>query len=213
MAYRETITRPAEIDYTHKKQSGGQGQFARVKLRLEPAPRGAGFSFADACGGLLAPEYVVGLDRGVRAVLGSGVKAGFPVVDVRVAVTDGAFHDADSSALAFEIAGRAAIREGIAKADPILLEPIMRIRVDAPAEFRESVIADLHTRRGEIAAIGDGVEGTVPMQNLFGYVSQLRGMTRGEGRLTLTFERYDPLPLHPEGGDDHPFRPSRRMRA
>jgi elongation factor G len=200
VAYRETITRQAEIDYTHKKQSGGSGQYARVKLRLEPAKPGEGFSFeSEIVGGVVPKEYIPGVEKGVQSVLGAGILAGFPIVDMKVALIDGAYHDVDSSALAFEIASRAALREGIQKAGPKLLEPIMKVEVQAPDEYVGTVIGDLNSRRGQITGtetrgVTSVVNAMIPLQNMFGYVSQLRGMTQGRANYTMQFDHYEQVP-------------------
>ncbi|MCC6984031.1 MAG: elongation factor G [Bauldia sp.] len=200
VAYRETITREAEIDYTHKKQSGGSGQFARVKLRLSPTKPGEGFSFeSEIVGGVVPKEYIPGVEKGVESVLGAGVLAGFPIVDMKVTLIDGAYHDVDSSALAFEIAARAALREGIHKAGPKLLEPIMKVEVVAPDEYVGAVIGDLNSRRGQITGtetrgVASVVNAMLPLQNMFGYVSQLRGMSQGRAQYTMQFDHYEQVP-------------------
>lgn len=151
VAYRETLTKKAEIDYTHKKQTGGTGQFARVKLVIEPNETGKGFEFeSKVVGGSVPKEYIPGVEKGLNSVIGSGVLAGFPVVDVKVTLIDGAFHEVDSSALAFEIASRAALREGLQKGGSVLLEPIMKVEVVTPEDYTGSVIGDLNSRRGQI---------------------------------------------------------------
>src|SRR5262249_46282393 len=154
VAYRETITRPADVDYTHKKQTGGAGQYARVKIHFEPLPPGSGFQFEnEVVGGAAQKEYVPGVEKGLRASTENGVLAGFPVIDLKAELTDGAYHDVDSSVLAFEIAARAAFKEGIMKAAPKLLEPIMRVEVVTPEEYMGDVIGDLNSRRGQISGM------------------------------------------------------------
>ena len=174
VAYRETITRTAEVDYTHKKQTGGAGQFARVKLRFEPLPPGSGFVFENAVvGGTVPKEYVPGVEKGLKASTETGVLAGFPVIDLRVVLFDGAYHEVDSSVLAFEIAARAAFKDGVIKAAPKLLEPIMRVEVVTPEEYMGDVIGDLNSRRGQIQAMEERsgvrvVKAHVPLSEMFG---------------------------------------------
>jgi elongation factor G len=200
VAYRETISRPTTIDYTHKKQSGGSGQFARVKLEIVPAGQGGGYEFeSKIVGGAVPKEYIPGVEKGLASVLGSGVLAGFPVVDVHVQLVDGAYHDVDSSALAFEIASRAAFREGLQKAGPVLLEPIMKVEVVTPEEYLGSVIGDLNSRRGQIAGTdtrgnAQVVNAMVPLANMFGYVGTLRSMSQGRAQYTMQFDHYEQVP-------------------
>src|SRR5580700_8745294 len=176
VAYRETISRPANVDYTHKKQTGGSGQYARVKLHFEPLPPGSGFTFEnEVVGGTVPREYIPGVEKGLRASTETGVLAGFPVIDLQATLIDGAFHDVDSSVLAFEIAARAAFKEGVMKAAPKLLEPIMRVEVVTPEEYMGDVIGDLNSRRGQITGMdtrGNArvVDAMVPLANMFGYV-------------------------------------------
>jgi elongation factor G len=177
VAYRETITRPADIDYTHKKQTGGSGQFARVKMHFEPLPPGSGFSFeSKVIGGTVPKEYIPGVEKGVKGSLDNGVLAGFPVIDFKVQLMDGAYHEVDSSALAFEIAARAAMKEGLAKASPKLLEPIMKVEVVTPRDYMGDVIGDLNSRRGRITGQdqrgnAEVINAMVPLANMFGYVN------------------------------------------
>jgi elongation factor G len=200
VAYRETITRRAEIDYTHKKQTGGTGQFARVKIVVEPNEKGGGFAFdSKIVGGAVPKEYIPGVEKGLLSVVGSGVVAGFPVVDVKVALVDGAFHEVDSSALAFEIASRAALREGLQKGASVLLEPIMKVEVVTPEDYTGSVIGDLNSRRGQIQ--GQDMRGNavvinamVPLANMFGYVNTLRSMSQGRANYTMQFDHYEQVP-------------------
>ena len=200
VAYRETITRQAEIDYTHKKQTGGTGQFARVKLTIEPNETGEGFHFESTIvGGSVPKEYIPGVEKGIQSVLTSGPIAGFPMVDIKVTLTDGAFHDVDSSVLAFEIASRAAFREGCQKASPKLLEPIMKVEVVTPDEFAGTVMGDLNSRRGQIQGtetrgVASVVNAFVPLANMFGYVSNLRSMTQGRAQYTMQFDHYEQVP-------------------
>ena len=200
VAYRETISRKTEVDYTHKKQSGGSGQFARVKIELEPAGQGGGYSFESRIvGGSVPKEYIPGVEKGLLSVLGSGVIVGFPVVDVKVALVDGAYHDVDSSALAFEIASRAAFREALKKAGPVLLEPIMKVEVVSPEDYVGSVIGDLNSRRGQISGTDSRgnaqvVNAMVPLANMFGYVGTLRSMSQGRAQYTMQFDHYAEVP-------------------
>ena len=200
VAYRETITRRQEVDYTHKKQTGGSGQFARVKLVLEPQEQGAGFEFeSKVVGGSVPKEYVPGVEKGVRSVLDNGVLAGFPMLDLKVSLIDGAYHEVDSSALAFEIASRAAFREAAQKAGPKLLEPIMKVEVVSPEDYVGGVIGDLTSRRGQI--LGQEMRGNatvinamVPLANMFGYVNTLRSMSQGRAQFTMQFDHYAQVP-------------------
>jgi len=202
VAFREKITRPAEVDYTHKKQTGGSGQFARVKIVAEPAPPGTPFEFEnEVVGGNVPKEYIPGVEKGLESVLGSGILAGFPVVDLKVTLIDGAYHDVDSSALAFEIASRAALREALQKGKPVLLEPIMKVEVVTPEDYTGSVIGDLNSRRGQIQ--GQDMRGNanvinamVPLMNMFGYVNNLRSMSQGRATFTMQFDHYAELPAN-----------------
>jgi elongation factor G len=200
VAYRETITQQAEIDYTHKKQSGGSGQFARVKMVLEPGEPGSGYEFeSKIVGGNVPREYIPGVEKGVESVLTTGVVAGFPMLDVKVTLVDGAYHDVDSSVLAFEIAGRAAFREGAQKAGPKLLEPIMKVEVVTPEDYMGDIIGDLNSRRGQIQGteargIATVVDAFVPLANMFGYVNTLRSMSQGRAQYTMQFDHYEQVP-------------------
>ncbi len=200
VAYRETISQLAEIDYTHKKQTGGTGQFARVKLVIEPNEPGAGYEFAsEIVGGSVPKEYIPGVEKGIASVMTSGPIAGFPMVDIKARLIDGAFHDVDSSVLAFEIASRAAFREGCQKAKPKLLEPIMKVEVVGPDEFAGTVMGDINSRRGQIQGtetrgIATVVNAFVPLANMFGYVSNLRSMTQGRAQYTMQFSHYEQVP-------------------
>jgi elongation factor G len=200
VAYRETITRRSEVDYTHKKQTGGSGQFARVKIVLEPLEPGAGFEFeSKVVGGSVPKEYIPGVEKGVKSVLDNGVLAGFPIIDLKVTLIDGAYHEVDSSALAFEIAARAAFREAAQKAAPKLLEPIMKVEVVSPEDYVGGVIGDLTGRRGQI--LGQEMRGNatvinamVPLANMFGYVNTLRSMSQGRAQFTMQFDHYAQVP-------------------
>ncbi len=202
VAYRESISRKAEIDYTHKKQTGGTGQFARVKLVFEPGEPGSDFVFESAIvGGAVPKEYIPGVEKGLKSAKDNGLLAGFPVIDVKATLVDGAFHDVDSSVLAFEIASRAAFRELKEKGGPKLLEPIMAVEVVTPEEYLGSIIGDLNGRRGMIQ--GQDMRGNavvvnafVPLANMFGYVNTLRGMSQGRAQFTMQYDHYEAVPQH-----------------
>ena len=200
VAYRETITREITHSYTHKKQSGGSGQFAAIDLEIKPSGAGQGNHFeARVVGGAVPKEYIPGVEKGYASVLTSGVLIGFPVVDVSVALVDGKYHDVDSSALAFEIATRAGLREALKLAGPVLLEPIMRVEVVTPEDYLGSVIGDLNSRRGHIAGTDSRgnaqvVNAMVPLANMFGYVNTLRSMSQGRANYTMQFDHYEQVP-------------------
>ncbi|ATQ41482.1 elongation factor G [Caulobacter mirabilis] len=202
VAYRESLGKRAEIDYTHKKQTGGTGQFARVKLVFEPGEPGTGFVFESGIvGGAVPKEYIPGVIKGLESAKENGLLAGFPVIDVKATLIDGAYHDVDSSVLAFEIAARAAFKELREKGAPKLLEPIMAVEVVTPEEYLGSVIGDLNGRRGMIQ--GQDMRGNatvvnafVPLANMFGYVNTLRGMSQGRAAFTMQYDHYDPVPQH-----------------
>ncbi|MBG0800587.1 elongation factor G [Methylocystis sp. H4A] len=200
VAYRERLGRKLEIDYTHKKQTGGTGQFARVKIIFEPNEAGKGNEFeSKIVGGAVPKEYIPGVDKGIASVTTSGILAGFPVVDLKATLIDGAFHDVDSSVLAFEIASRAATREALQKGGSVLLEPIMKVEVVTPEEYTGSVIGDLNSRRGQIQgqdmrANAVVINAMVPLANMFGYVNQLRSFTQGRASYTMQFDHYEQVP-------------------
>jgi len=200
VAYREAISRKVTKDYTHKKQTGGTGQYARVILEIEPAEKGAGNSFeSKIVGGSVPKEYIPGVEKGLNSVLTSGPLIGFPVVDLKVALIDGAYHDVDSSAIAFEIATRAAMREAFETAGPVLLEPIMKVEVTAPDEYLGGVIGDLNSRRGQIMGTSTRgnaqiVNAMVPLANMFGYINNLRSMSQGRASYTMQFDHYEQVP-------------------
>jgi len=200
VAYRETITRATDVDYTHKKQSGGSGQFARVKMTIEPGEPGSGFVFeSKVVGGNIPKEYIPGVEKGVASVLGAGILAGFPMLDIKVTLNDGAYHDVDSSVMAFEICGRAAFREGAQKAGPKLLEPVMRVEVVTPDDYMGDVIGDLNSRRGQISGteqrgVATVINAMVPLANMFGYVNNLRSMSQGRAQYTMHFDHYEQVP-------------------
>jgi elongation factor G len=200
VAYREAITRKVVKDYTHKKQTGGTGQYARVILEIEPAEKGTGNSFeSKVVGGSVPKEYIPGVEKGLNSVLNNGPLIGFPVVDMKVALVDGAYHDVDSSAIAFEIATRAAMREAFEQAGAVLLEPMMKVEVTSPEDFVGSVIGDLNSRRGQI--VGTSMRGNaniinalVPLANMFGYINNLRSMSQGRASYTMQFDHYSQVP-------------------
>jgi len=200
VAYRETISKAVDADYTHKKQTGGAGQFARVKIHFAPGETGSGYVFTNATtGGSVPKEFVPGVEKGLKSARESGVISGFPVIDFKATLVDGAFHDVDSSVLAFEIAARAAFREGTAKAGPKLLEPIMRVEVVTPEAYLGDVIGDLNSRRGQVTGMDQRgnaqvVSAMVPLANMFGYVNALRSMSQGRAQYTMHFDHYAETP-------------------
>ncbi|MSU91964.1 elongation factor G [Rhodobacteraceae bacterium 2CG4] len=200
VAFRETISHEAEITYTHKKQSGGSGQFAEVKLVISPTEPGEGYSFeSKIVGGSVPKEYIPGVEKGIKSVMDSGPLAGFPVIDFKVALIDGKYHDVDSSVLAFEIAGRAAMREGLKKAGAKMLEPIMKVEVVTPEEYTGNIIGDLTSRRGQVQGQDSrgnavAISANVPLMNMFGYINTLRSMSSGRANFTMQFSHYEALP-------------------
>jgi elongation factor G len=200
VAFRETITKSIEHSYTHKKQSGGSGQFAAVTFELEPSGAGKGNHFeAKIVGGVVPKEYIPGVEKGFNSVMTSGVLIGFPVVDVTVRLVDGKYHDVDSSALAFEIATRQGLKEALRLAGAVLLEPIMKVEVVSPEEYLGSVIGDINSRRGQILGTdtrgnAQVVNAMVPLANMFGYVNQLRSMSQGRANYTMQFDHYEQVP-------------------
>ena len=205
VAYREAITNKAEIDYTHKKQSGGTGQYARVKIQFEPLPEGqSGFVFASEIkGGTVPKEYIPGVVKGLESVMNNGIVAGFPIIGIKATLVDGAFHDVDSSVLAFEIAARAAFKQGLRKANARLMEPIMKVDVTTPEEHMGNVIGDINSRRGQVAELGERgnmktVKAMVPLANMFQYVSTLRGMSQGRAQYAMELDHYELVPPNVE---------------
>jgi elongation factor G len=200
VAYRETIGRGGEIDYTHKKQTGGSGQFARVKLVFEPLDPGEGYLFENAVvGGSVPKEYVPGVQKGLNAARETGILAGFPMIDFKATLVDGASHDVDSSVLAFESATRGACREGLAKCGPVLLEPIMKVEVVTPEEYLGDIMGDLQSRRGvpqgvEVRGNAQVIAAMVPLANMFGYVNTLRSMSQGRAQYSMFFDHYEKVP-------------------
>jgi len=200
VAYRETIGHEVEHTYTHKKQSGGSGQFAEVKMIIAPTEPGEGYSFESRIvGGSIPKEYIPGVEKGIKSVMDSGPLAGFPVIDFKVALIDGKFHDVDSSVLAFEIAARMAMREGMRKAGAKLLEPIMKVEVITPEEYTGGIIGDLTSRRGQVTGQEPrgnaiAVDVFVPLANMFGYINNLRSMSSGRANFSMAFDHYEPVP-------------------
>lgn len=200
VAYRETISKEVEHSYTHKKQSGGSGQFAEVKLIITPTEPGEGYSFESRIvGGAVPKEYIPGVEKGIQSVMDSGPLAGFPVIDFKVALIDGKFHDVDSSVLAFEIAARMGMREGMRKAGAKLLEPVMKVEVITPEEYTGGIIGDLTSRRGQVSGQENrgnaiAIDAFVPLANMFGYINTLRSMSSGRAQFTMQFDHYDPVP-------------------
>ena len=202
VAYRETIGHEVEHTYTHKKQSGGSGQFAEVKLIITPTEPGEGYSFESRIvGGAVPKEYIPGVEKGIQSVMDSGPLAGFPVIDFKVALIDGKFHDVDSSVLAFEIASRMGMREGMKKAGAKLLEPIMKVEVITPEEYTGGIIGDLTSRRGQVSGQDTrgnaiAIDAMVPLANMFGYINTLRSMSSGRAQFTMQFDHYEPVPAN-----------------
>ncbi|WP_344696460.1 elongation factor G [Sphingomonas rosea] len=200
VAYREYLKKPVDLDYTHKKQSGGTGQFGRVKVKLTPGERGAGIIFKDEIkGGNIPKEYIPAIEKGFRETAATGSLVGFPIIDFEILLYDGAYHDVDSSALAFEITARGAMREGAQKAGITLLEPVMKVEVVTPEDYLGDVIGDINSRRGQIQGTDSRgnaqvVEAMVPLANMFGYVNQLRSFTQGRAQYSMQFSHYDEVP-------------------
>jgi elongation factor G len=200
VAYRETFTKPCDIDFTHKRQSGGAGQFARVKIKFEPSEPGVGFKFVNkVVGGSIPKEYIPGVEKGLTQAMGSGILAGFPVVDFKAELYEGAYHDVDSSVLAFEIAARGAFREAMQKGAAKFLEPIMKVEVVTPEDYMGDIIGDLNSRRGQINSMesrGNAkvILAVVPLSSMFGYVNSLRSMSQGRAQFTMQFGHYAQVP-------------------
>jgi elongation factor G len=200
VAYRESITKKIDWDYTHKKQTGGSGQYAKVKIRFEPGAPGSGFVFEnDVVGGTVPKEYIPGVEKGLTNAKETGVIAGFPVIDLKCTLIDGGYHDVDSNVMTFDIAARACFREAMPKAGPRLLEPMMKVEVVTPQEYMGDVIGDLNSRRGQVQGMDSRgnaqvISAMVPLANMFGYVSTLRSMTQGRAQYTMHFDHYEPVP-------------------
>merc|ERR1711871_227484 len=221
VAYREAITQSATVEYTHKKQSGGSGQYAKVKLNFEPLDMGEenGGAVGDLefvseiKGGAVPKEYIPGVEKGIESVLSSGIVAGFPVLGIKATLTDGAFHDVDSSILAFEIAARAATREGLRKCKSRLMEPVMQVDVTTPEEFMGEVIGDFNSRRGQISELGERgnmrtIEAKVPLANMSSYVSSLRSLTKGRAQYSMKLADYELVPPNVEQDLQKKFQPA-----
>jgi elongation factor G len=200
VAYRETIRKSVEQEGKFVRQSGGRGQYGHVWIRLEPLGEGKGYEFVnEIVGGAIPREYIPAVDKGIKEQLGNGVIAGFPIVDVKVALTDGSYHDVDSSEMAFKIAGSMAFKEGFAKAKPVLLEPIMNVEVVTPEEYSGDVIGDLNRRRGQITGMDESPSGKVvtadvPLAEMFGYATTVRSMSQGRATFTMEFKKYVEVP-------------------
>jgi elongation factor G len=200
VAYREKFGKAVDIDYTHKKQSGGSGQFARIKVRFEPGETGSGFVFENSVtGGNIPREYIPGVEKGFNSARDAGSIAGFPVIDFKATLYDGGYHDVDSSVMAFEIAARAAFREALEKGSPKLLEPVMNVEVVTPEEYMGDIIGDLNSRRGQVGSMDSRgnarvITAMVPLANMFGYVNTLRSMSQGRATFTMAFDHYDQVP-------------------
>jgi elongation factor G len=200
VAYRETLSKPVTVKYTHKKQTGGSGQFARVKIEFEPGEPGSGYEFdSKVVGGSVPKEFIPGVEKGLLSAKDNGLLAGFPVIDFKAQLVDGAYHDVDSSVLAFEIAARAAFRELREKGHPKLLEPIMKVEVTTPEDYVGDVIGDLNSRRGHIQGSdqrgnAQAIIAMVPLANMFGYVNTLRGMTQGRAAFHMEYDHYEAVP-------------------
>lgn len=200
VAYRETITKSCEIDYTHKKQTGGAGQFARVKIRFEPLKPGEGFVFEnEVVGGNVPREYIPAVEDGIEGASETGILAGYPTIDFKATLYDGAYHDVDSSSMAFEVASRTAFREGMTKAGPVILEPMMSVEVVTPEEYMGDIIGDLNSRRGQVSGMtargnAQVIDAMVPLSTMFGYVNTLRSLSQGRAQFTMEFDHYSQVP-------------------
>jgi elongation factor G len=218
VAYRESITKKIEWDYVHKKQTGGSGQYAKVKIRFEPGEPGSGFVFENAVvGGAVPKEYVPGVEKGLTNAKETGVIAGFPVIDLKCTLIDGDYHDVDSNVMTFDIAARACLREALPKAGPRLLEPMMKVEVVTPQEYMGDVIGDLNSRRGSVQGVDSRgnaqvITAMVPLARLFGYAPTLLHMTRGRATHTMIFDHYEPVPSYSPDGDDN-FPMAAALRA
>ena len=200
ISYRETITKTAQAGYRHKKQSGGAGQFAKVKIKFEPMEGYTGFEFHNTVvGGNVPKEYIPGVEKGLRSAMDTGVLAGYPVTGVKCTLYDGAYHEVDSNVMCFEIAARAAFRDGMRQADARLLEPIMKVEVVTPEEYMGDIIGDLNSRRGMVNGMDQRgnarvVDAHVPLANMFGYVNTLRSLSQGRAQFTMVFDHYQEVP-------------------
>jgi elongation factor G len=200
VAYRESISQPSDIDSKFVRQSGGKGQYGHVKVRFEPMEQGAGFEFVNATvGGTVPKEYVPAVEQGIREAMETGVVAGYPVVDLKATLYDGSFHEVDSSEMAFKIAASMALKDGVRKGRPQILEPIMKVEVTVPEDFMGTVLGDLNSRRGRVEGMdargnAQVIRAHVPLSNMFGYATDLRSMTSGRAAYSMEFDHYEPLP-------------------
>jgi len=200
VAYRETITRPAKQRTVFKRQSGGKGQYGDVAIEIEPSEKGKGFIFLnEIVGGAIPKEFIGPIEKGIKEALEGGIIAGYPMVDVTVHLVDGSFHEVDSSEMAFKIAGSMAVKEAVAKAGGVIMEPMMKVEVIVPEDYTGSVVGDLNSRRGLINSLeqrgnAQAVNGHVPLSEMFGYATALRGMTQGRGQFVMEFDYYAELP-------------------
>ncbi len=215
VAYREKITRQATVDYTYRKQLAGRGQYARVKIVAQPCEPGTGFAFeSKIADGAIPTGFIASVEEGLKSQLTSGVIAGFPVIDLKVSLIDGTSHDVDSSAMTFEIAARAAMREALRKGDPVLLQPIMKVEVVSPHEYAPLIMGELKSRRGQIRAQdmrgnANVILAIVPLANMFSYFNNLRSMSEGRATFTMQFDHYAVVP---RDDDSPPFQPASGMR-
>jgi elongation factor G len=202
VAYRETITKQAEIDYTHKKQTGGAGQFARVKMIFEPLDPGSGIQFeSKIVGGAIPKEFIPGVQKGIENIAEGGYVAGYPMIDFKVTLIDGAHHEVDSSVMAFEIAAKTAYKEVMERTSPVLLEPVMKVEVITPEEYMGDIIGDLNSRRGQVGSMNPRgnaqvIDAEVPLAEMFGYIKNLRSLSQGRAQFTMHFSHYDKVPQH-----------------
>ncbi|MGI8934134.1 MAG: elongation factor G, partial [Phormidesmis sp.] len=200
VAYRETIVKPAKAEGKFVRQSGGKGQYGHVVIELEPAEQGSGFEFiSKIVGGTIPKEFISPAEQGMKEACESGILAGYPLIDVKVTLVDGSYHDVDSSEMAFKIAGSMAVKEAVMKASPVLLEPMMKVEVEAPEDFLGDVMGDLNSRRGQIEGMGsdDGitkVSAQVPLAEMFGYATDIRSKTQGRGIFSMEFSQYEEVP-------------------
>jgi elongation factor G len=202
VAYRETIRKSVEKEYKYAKQSGGRGQFGHVFLRIEPQEPGAGYLFVDEIkGGVIPKEFIGPVDKGIQEALGRGIQAGYPVEDVKVTLYDGSYHDVDSSEMAFKLAGSMGFREGAKMANPVILEPLMKVEVEVPEDYMGDVIGDVSKRRGQVNGMDDRagnkiVNAFVPLSEMFGYSTDLRSMTQGRATYSMEFDHYEEVPAN-----------------
>jgi elongation factor G len=202
VAYRETIKTPVNQEYKYAKQTGGRGQYGHVFLKIEPQEQGAGYEFIDEIkGGVIPKEYIPAVDKGIQEAMQRGIQAGYPVEDVKVTLYDGSYHEVDSSEMAFKLAGSMGFREGAKKANPIILEPIMKVEVEVPEDYMGDVIGDISKRRGQVNGMGDRagnkiVDAFVPLAEMFGYSTDLRSMTQGRATYAMEFDHYEEVPAN-----------------